>query len=328
MNATLVTGGAGYIGSVTVEALVARGESVVVLDNLITGHREAVDSAIPFYEGDTGDRRLVREIVADHGIAACVHFAALSSVAESVADPERYLSNNAVQGMALFEELVFGGVRHVVLSSTAAVYGEPESNPIAEDAPRKPVNPYGMTKVVLEQALEALDRSGQLTFAALRYFNAAGATSTRGEDHRRESHLIPIVLAAAAGRRDGMTIYGDDYPTPDGTAVRDYIHVGDLADAHVKALDHLRAGGESLHINLGTGTGFSVREVVDTVESVVGASANAVLGQRRPGDPPVLVADPGKGSEILGWVPERSDLESIIRDAWSWHKDRPLGYGS
>lgn len=327
MNTTLVTGGAGYIGSVTVDALVARGETVVVLDNLVTGHREAVDGEIPFYEGDTGDRVLVRQIVAKHGIDSCIHFAALSSVAESVADPERYLANNAVQGMVLFEELVAGGVRHLVLSSTAAVYGEPENNPISEDAPRKPVNPYGMTKVVLEQALEALDNSGRLTFAALRYFNAAGATATRGEDHRHESHIIPIVLAAAAGRRDGMTIYGADYPTPDGTAVRDYIHVGDLADAHIKALDHLRNGGESLHINLGTGTGFSVRQVVDTVESVVGASANASLGQRRPGDPPVLVADPGKGSEILGWIPQQSDLESIIRDAWSWHKNHPLGYG-
>lgn len=327
MSSTLVTGGAGYIGSVTVEALLERGESVVVLDNLSIGHRGAVPESVPFYEGTTGDRDLVSQIVREHDVDACVHFAAYSSVAESVADPARYLANNAVQGMVLFETLIGHGVRHIVLSSTAAVYGEPESNPIAEDAPRRPVNPYGMSKVVLEQALEALDESGLATFAALRYFNAAGASELRGEDHRHESHIIPIVLAAAAGKRDGMVIYGDDYPTPDGTAVRDYIHVVDLANAHVAALTHLKRGGSSLHINLGTGTGYSVREVVAAVESVTGQSANARLGERRPGDPPVLVADPGKGGEVLGWTPKQSDLTSIVGSAWRWHTAHPLGYG-
>jgi UDP-glucose 4-epimerase len=326
--AILVTGGAGYIGSVMVEMLHERGEDVVVLDNLSRGHRDAVDPQIPFYEGSVGDRELVARIARKHGLEACIHFAALAYVGESVADPLRYYENNVGQGIALMGALIEAGVRRVVFSSTCATYGEPRIVPMPEEHPQWPANPYGWSKFFIERVLESYDRAYGLKFVALRYFNAAGATERHGEHHEPESHLIPNVLAAAAGRLPRVSVFGGDYPTEDGTAVRDYIHIVDLDAAHILALKHLRDGGESEFINLGNGKGYSVLEVIEAARRVTGRPIEIEMGPRRPGDPSHLVAKADKARRLLGWEPVYPDLEAIIGTAWAWHQSHPEGYGT
>jgi UDP-glucose 4-epimerase len=326
--AILVTGGAGYIGSVTVELLRAKKEQVIVLDDLARGHRESLDGDIPFYQGNVGDRALVERIAREHAIESCIHFAALTFVGESVQDPARYLENNVEQGVAFFGALLRAGVKRLVLSSTAAVYGDAEKVPIVESSRQWPANPYGWSKFFLERTLEAFDTAHGMKFAALRYFNAAGATEKHGEDHDPELHLIPNVLKAAAGEKKEISVFGNSYPTPDGTPIRDYIHVEDLADAHVRALEHLRRGGVSDHLNLGTGRGYSVIEVIETARKVTGKPIPMRIEAPRAGDPARLVADPTRAKTVLAWTASRSDLGSIVRSAWEWRERHPRGYGS
>lgn len=324
--AILVTGGAGYIGSVTVELLRERGEQVVVLDNLFRGHRAAVDPKVPFYLGQVGDRELTRRICSEHNIEACIHFAALAYVGESVREPRLYFENNVEQGIALLDVLISAGVRRMVFSSTCATYGEPNYLPIDELHPQSPANPYGWTKLMMEKTLAAYDEAYGLKYVALRYFNAAGAIPQRGEDHSPETHLIPNVLSAAMGKLTQVSIYGNDYPTPDGTAIRDYIHVADLAMAHILALEHLRKDNPSERINLGTGKGASVIEVIETARRVTGKPISIQFDKRREGDPSRLVANAEKARATLGWQPRFDNLEKIIRSAWAWHQTHPDGY--
>lgn len=324
--AVLVTGGAGYIGSVTVELLRAQGEEVVVLDNLARGHRAAVDRSVPFYEGNVGDHVLVERIAREHRIDACVHFAALAYVGESVVEPRLYFENNTEQSIRLLGALLACGVRRVVFSSTCATYGEPLRVPIDEEHPQQPTNPYGWSKFVTERTLEAYDRAYGLRFVALRYFNAAGAIPTRGEHHDPEPHIIPNVLAAAEGKLPFVTVFGGDYPTPDGTCIRDYIHVADLGTAHIRALNYLRAGGQSEHINLGNGQGYSVLEVIETARQVTNRFIEARVEAPRAGDPSRLVACADKARVVLGWQPAYPDLGDIIRTAWEWRLAHPDGY--
>jgi UDP-glucose 4-epimerase len=324
----LVTGGAGYIGSAFVEQLVAAGEQVVVLDDLSRGHHAAVHPGALFYRGRTGDRDLVRRIAAEHPLDACAHFAAFAYVGESVTEPARYFDNNFAQAQVLFESLLAAGVKHVVFSSTCATYGVPERVPIPETHRQWPINPYGWSKLFVERLLESFDRAYGLRFVSLRYFNAAGATARCGEAHDPETHLIPLVLAAAAGRRAKVGVFGDDYDTEDGTAVRDYIHIEDLGEAHLLALAHLRRGGESQFLNLGNGTGYSVLQVIDTARRVTGRDVPFERVGRREGDPPRLVGDATKAREVLGWTPRRPSLEGIVRSAWNWMQAHPDGYGS
>ena len=324
--AILVTGGSGYIGSVTVERLLARGEQVVVLDDLAHGHRAALPEDIPFYPGKIGDRELMARIAREHTLEACIHFAALIEVGESVAEPVKYFENNVGQGIALMGELVLAGVRRVVFSSTAATYGDPEQIPISEQSRKWPKNPYGWSKLFMERVLDAYDTAYGMRFMALRYFNAAGATVQCGEDHRPESHLIPNVLAAALGQQQAIRVFGNNYPTPDGTPIRDYIHVVDLADAHIRALEHLRSGGQSDFLNLGTGSGFSVLEVIECVRKVTGRDIPVRIEAQRAGDAARLVADPSRAKALLGWEPATSDLHSIVRTAWDWRLRHPAGY--
>ena len=322
----LVTGGAGYIGSVTVELLRARGERVVVLDNLSRGHRTATAADIPFYVGNIGDRKLVARIASEHQIEACVHFAALAYVGESVAEPARYFENNVEQGVALMGALVEAGVQRVVFSSTCATYGEPKEIPISETHPQHPANPYGWSKLIMERLLESYDRAYEMRYVALRYFNAAGATDQFGEHHKPETHLIPNVLRAARGEIESVSVFGNDYPTKDGTAVRDYIHVADLGDAHIKSLDCLRAGGSSECINLGNGRGYSVLEVIETARQVTGRPIEIRMEPPRAGDPSHLVANAEKALSVLGWRPAYGDLASIIQTDWEWRLRHPGGY--
>jgi len=323
----LVTGGAGYIGSVTVERLRAKGEQVVVLDDLVRGHREALDRDVPFYQGRIGDRGLIARIAKEHEIEACVHFAALAYVGESVAEPAKYFENNVEEGVALMGSLLKANIRRVVFSSTCATYGEPEQMPISESCPQWPKNPYGWSKFTMERLLESYDHAYGLKFVALRYFNASGATELRGEFHDPESHLVPNVLAAAAGAESEVAVFGKDYPTPDGTCIRDYVHVADLADAHILALEHLRKGGKSDFINLGTGHGYSVLEVIEVSRQVTGNKINIRHAAPRPGDPARLVADAQKARAVLGWKPTY-DLAGILRSQWEWRKKNPKGYKS
>lgn len=322
----LVTGGAGYIGSVTVGVLRAKGQDVVVLDDLFRGHRAALEPGVPFYEGRVGDRALVARIAKEHKIDACIHFAALAYVGESVTEPAKYFENNVEQGVAFLDALREAGVLRVVLSSTCATYGEPEKVPISEETPQWPANPYGWSKLLMERALDAYDHAYGLKFAALRYFNAAGATKTLGEYHQPESHLVPNVLAAAAGEKSEVSVFGNTYPTPDGTAVRDYVHVTDLAEAHVLALEHLRRKRESMFMNLGTGHGYSVLEVIETARKVTGRPIPIRIAPPRPGDPAKLVADATKARTVLGWRPAMSDLPTILRTQWEWRQSHPRGY--
>ncbi|MDP7396180.1 MAG: UDP-glucose 4-epimerase GalE [Lentisphaeria bacterium] len=324
--AILVTGGAGYIGSATVLLLRQAGEQVVVLDNLSKGHRAAVSASVPFYEGDVGDTTLVTRICREHGIEACIHFAAFTDVGESVEKPHEYYSNNVAHSFTLLAALQAAAVRHVVFSSTCATYGEPLHLPIDETHPQSPCNPYGWSKLMLERVLTDYDRAFGLRFVALRYFNAAGALPECGEDHRPETHLIPIVLQTALGQRPQVTVFGNDYDTPDGTPVRDYIHIADLGQAHLKALQYLRTGGGSEMINLGNGNGYSVLEVIETARRVSRREIPAVIAARRAGDAVRLIADAGKAAALLGWQPQFPELQTIIETAWAWHSARPDGY--
>jgi UDP-glucose 4-epimerase len=324
--ATLVTGGAGYIGSVTAERLKAKGEPIVVLDNLFRGHRGSVDPDVPFYHGPVGDRALVACILNEHKIEDCVHFAALAYVGESVSQPQRYFENNVEQGIAFLNTLMDAGVHRIVFSSTCATYGEVKKVPIVETAPQWPANPYGWSKFMMERILASYDRTYGLRFTALRYFNAAGATEARGEHHEPESHLVPNVVAAALGEKAEVSVFGSDYPTPDGTAIRDYVHVIDLAEAHISALEYLRRGGNSDFINLGTGHGYSVLEVIESARNVTGQPIPVRIEGRRAGDPPELVADAAKARQVLGWTAAQSDLPAILKSQWEWRKKHPKGY--
>lgn len=324
--AILVTGGAGYIGSATVELLRAKGERVVVVDNLAYGHRAALDAEIPFYAGNIGDRDLIKKIAAKHDITACVHFAAYAYVGESVTDPAKYFENNTFQTNNLLNALIEANVKNVVFSSTCATYGDPVRIPIDETHPQKPVNPYGWSKFMTERILESYDRAYDLKSVALRYFNAAGATERCGEHHDPETHLIPNVLNAADGKLPFVSVFGDDYETPDGTCVRDYIHIADLADAHVRALDYLKNENESTHINLGNGRGFSVLEVIEAARKVTGETIEVKIEPRRAGDPSHLIADAGKAARVLGWKPRFDRLDAIIESAWHWKQKFPNGY--
>lgn len=327
--AILVTGGAGYLGSVMVELLRERGETVVVLDNLSRGHRAAVAPGAPFCLGRVGDRMLVKQICAEYKIESCIHFAALAYVGESVGDPRLYFENNVEQGIALLDALLTSGVRRFVFSSSCATYGEPEYTPIDETHPQHPTNPYGWSKIMIEKILDSYDRAYGLKYVSLRYFNASGATAQRGEDHTPETHLIANVLSAAIGKLSRVSVFGSDYPTPDGTAIRDYIHVADLSSAHVLALEHLRrggGGGKSESINLGSGRGHSIIEVIEAARRVTGRQIEVSLEPRRAGDPSRLVADAAKARGVLGWQPQYTKLEAIIRTAWEWRLAHPNGY--
>jgi UDP-glucose 4-epimerase len=331
----LVTGGAGYVGSVSVEALAGAGHEVVVLDDLSTGHRAAVADGGRLVSGSYGDKAAVTAILRDEKIDAILHCAARSLVAESLRDPGRYYRDNVAGGIALLEAARAAGTNRIVFSSTAAVYGAPESAHVTEDAPLRPINPYGETKRTFEGALGWYAVAYGLRAVSLRYFNVAGATQRNGEMHDPETHLIPNVLAATEGG-DPVTIFGDDYPTPDGTCIRDYIHVADLAEAHVLALDATgprdprtdpATGSAMLVCNLGNGGGFSVRQVLDATEALVGRTVPHRIGPRRPGDPPILVASAVRAAEVLGWRPQRPSLEEMIGSAWAWRRANPTGYG-
>lgn len=325
----LVTGGAGYIGSHVVKELLKLNHEVVTLDNLSKGHRAAVAGGV-FIQGDCGDEALVEELVKDYGIETVVHLAADSLVGESMARPDKYCRNNLGNGINFITALAEAGVKQFILSSTAAVYGEPEYTPIDEDHPARPVNVYGGTKLMLEQILEWHHRAFGLRYVSLRYFNAAGADPDGdiGEDHHPETHLVPLVMQAALGKREKVSIFGTDYPTPDGTCLRDYIHVTDLAVARALALEALRDGAPPAVYNLGNERGHSVREVVDTVRRVTGRNFPVEEGPRREGDPAVLVAGSQRIKRDLGWRPRYGDLEEIVRTAWEWQRNHPDGYGA
>ncbi len=326
--AILVTGGAGYIGSVAVEDLQAHGTEVVVLDNLSRGHRTAVAPAVRFYEGDIGDKDLIKKICRENQIEAVMHFSAFAYVGESVEKPQMYYENNTEHTARLLDALIEAGVKKFVFSSTCATYGEPQYMPLDEKHPQKPESPYGWSKLFVEQILKDYDRAYGLKFVALRYFNACGATALRGEHHEPETHLIPLILQAALGLRPHISVFGDDYPTPDGTAVRDYIHVLDLSQAHILAVKHLQTGGESEFINLGNGQGFSVLEVIDAARKVTGKEIKTEIAPRRPGDPSRLIADASKAKQLLGWDPQFAEIETIIESAWKWHLANPHGYNA
>ncbi len=317
----LVTGGAGYIGAHACKALARAGYQPVAYDNLSRGHREFVRWG-PLVEGDIADRALAAEALARHRPVAVMHFAAYIAAGESVSDPALYFRNNVIGSLTLFEALLHAGGPPLVFSSSAAVYGFPDTMPIVETAMQHPVNPYGETKRMVERALHWLDQAHGLRHVALRYFNAAGADPEReiGEAHEPESHLIPLVLDAIAGRRSGVDIYGTDYSTPDGTAIRDYIHVQDLAEAHVRALDYLLAGGASAALNLGTGVGHSVREVINVAARVTGRNVPYREAPRRAGDPPILVADSSRAQSVLRWRPALPALETMVASAWHWQE--------
>ena len=321
----LVTGGAGYIGSVTVEALIEGGHRVVVLDNLSTGHRAAVHPEATFVLGDIRDRELVRRLVDEHQLEATLHFAAVSLVGESMQQPGKYFGNNTAGTLDLLDALVEGGANRFVLSSTAALFGTPDRVPIDEDAAIRPESVYGESKYLLERALHWLSATAGLGYATLRYFNAAGASDCYGEDHRPETHLIPLVLEVAQGKREAIQVFGDDYDTPDGSCIRDYIHVRDLARAHVLALEALRPGEERRY-NLGNGKGFSVYEVIDVCRRVTGREIPVQVAPRRAGDPGILVANSGRIGQELGWTPEFRELEEVVFSAWKWRERNPHGY--
>ena len=321
--ATLVTGGAGYIGSVVVDDLIDTGSEVVVLDDLSRGHRHAVNERATFYEGGMGDRELVRRICDEKGVEAAMHFSAYTYVGESVEKPSIYYQNNTVATLNLLDELIANNVKKFVFSSTAATYGEPQQIPIPEDHPQNPENPYGWSKLFVERILKDFDHAYGLKFVALRYFNACGATALRTENHDPETHLIPLVLDTAAGRRSHIAVFGSDYPTPDGTAIRDYIHVSDQSRAHLLAAGHLTNGGESECINLGNGQGFSVLEVIEAARQVTCREIPVVMEGRRAGDPSRLVGDSAKARKVLGWDPQMTSLEQIISSAWRWYEKDP-----
>lgn len=321
MSSILVTGGAGYIGSHTCKALHNAGFTPVTLDNLVYGHREAVKWG-PFIEGDLHDSALLETVIREHAVSAVIHFAAYAYVGESMQYPEKYFSNNVVNTLHLLNAMKSCGTAYLVFSSTCATYGIPERLPIDEQHPQNPVNPYGESKLFVERALRWYEVAHGIKSVPLRYFNAAGADAEGeiGEDHSPETHLIPLVIEAAMGVRSHVQVFGTDYPTADGTAIRDYIHVTDLGDAHVKALEYLLAGGDSVALNLGTGNGYSVKQVISAVESVSGRPVPVQLAPRRPGDPAELVANAVNANQRLGWRPKHSSLENIAATAWNWHQ--------
>jgi len=318
----LVTGGAGYIGSHVVRLLITKGFEVIVLDNLSRGHKESLPQNVVFEEVDLLDQDKLSSVIQKHKIDSVIHFAAFAYVGESVEDPEMYYRNNVSGSFNLINALKEKGVKHFVFSSTCSLYGNPLTIPISEAETTKPINPYAKTKLMIEQILADYDSAYGMKHVALRYFNAAGASVSGeiGESHFPEPHLIPLVLFTALGKRESISVYGDDYPTADGTCVRDYIHVEDLADAHVKALEYLNKGNSSQIINLGTGDGNSVKEVISVAEEVTGKKIKSVIAPRREGDPAVLVADNKKAKEILGWVP-KFKIKDILQTAWLWHQN-------
>ena len=324
----LVTGGAGYVGSHCVKLLLEEGHDVVVYDNLAQGHREALPPEAPLVRGDLLDRDRLRRTFDDHAFDGAMHFAALLNVNESISEPQRYYENNVVGTLNLLGEMVRKGVSRLVFSSSCAVYGTPPSTPITEDMPKQPISPYGRTKWVVEMNLQDCADAEGMGSVALRYFNASGAAldGSLGEDRDPEYHLIPLVLQIPLKQREKLYIFGTDYPTPDGTAVRDYIHVEDLARAHLLALEHVEAG-RALAFNVGTGVGSSVREVIEAARRVTGHPIPAEPADRREGDPPELYADPGLIRKTLNWEPQHTDLEQIIASAWQWHNQHPEGYG-
>lgn len=326
--AILVLGGAGYIGSHMVDRLLAANREVVVVDNLLTGHRASVPAEVPFYEVDIRDKAALDDVFTKENIDQVVHFAASSIVPESMADPLKYFDNNTFGMIALLEVMLKHDVKQIVFSSTAATYGTPEESPIKETTPQNPINPYGESKLQMEHIMKWADQAYSLKWVALRYFNVAGAKpdGSIGEDHPVETHLVPIILETALGLRDKIMMFGDDYNTPDGFNVRDYVHVQDLADAHILALDYLAQGHESNQFNLGSATGFSVKEMVEAARVATGQAIPAEVAPRRAGDPDSLVASSTKAREVLGWAPQFDDVKEIIKTAWTWHQLHPKGY--
>ncbi|WII39076.1 UDP-glucose 4-epimerase GalE [Paenibacillus thiaminolyticus] len=327
--AVLVTGGAGYIGSHTVAELLDRGEEVVVVDSLETGHADAVLGGT-LHVGDIRDKAFLEGVFQQHKFDAVIHFAAYSLVGESMSNPAKYYDNNVHGTQVLLEVMQQFGVKRIVFSSTAATYGEPERTPIEETFATNPTNVYGETKLTMERMMRWFDQVHGIRYVSLRYFNAAGAHESGriGEDHQPETHLVPIVLETALGKRSEISVFGSDYPTHDGTCIRDYIHVSDLADAHLLAVDYLRKNGASEIFNLGSGNGFSVLEVIRTAERVTGLTIPTALRDRRAGDPAVLIASAGKAKAVLGWQPKRDNMEKIIESAWRWHQAHPDGYAT
>jgi UDP-glucose 4-epimerase len=325
----LVVGGAGYIGSHCVRLLSAAGHRPVVLDNLVYGHRGALAGGVTLHVADLGDEKAVGEILRREKIDLVMHFAAFCYVGESVTDPLKYYLNNLAAPIHLLGTMLAAGVRRFVFSSTCATFGVPSKLPIAENAPQAPINPYGQTKLDVENALRALARAGKLSFAAFRYFNAAGAAEdgSIGEDHNPETHLIPLAIDAAVGKRPSLQLFGTDYPTPDGTCLRDYVHVDDLSRAHIAVFDRLAEPGASYFYNLGTGVPSSNREVIRAVEKATGRRITVVEGPRRPGDPPALYADASLAKRELGWEVKFPDIDSIVATAWTWHRSHPAGFG-
>lgn len=326
----VVLGGAGYIGSHMVDRLIEKGdEQVVVVDNLVTGHRDAVHSDAVFYEGDIGDKDFMRQVFSKHpDIDAVIHFAAFSLVAESMSDPLKYFNNNTAKMISLLEVMHECEIKNIVFSSTAATYGIPEKMPIQEDDNQKPINPYGESKLMMETIMKWADSAYGLKSVALRYFNVAGSKpdGSIGEDHGPETHLLPIILQVAQGKREKIMLFGDDYKTPDGTNIRDYVHPFDLATAHILAVNYLREGNPSTAFNLGSSTGFSNLEILEAAREVTNHPIPSEIGERRLGDPDTLIADSKKAREILGWKPQFDDIKKIIETAWAWHSSHPNGY--
>ncbi|MCR4817795.1 MAG: UDP-glucose 4-epimerase GalE [Fretibacterium sp.] len=327
--AVLICGGAGYIGSHNVKAFLARGEEVIVLDNLWTGHRAAVPEGVKFFEGDVRDGSLLDRIMGEHSIEAVIHFCACSLVGESMEKPLLYFNNNVGGMQSLLEAMQRGGVDKIVFSSSAAVYGEPKRVPILEDDETNPTNPYGESKRMMERMMHWVSRKHGIRYVSLRYFNVAGAfrDGSIGEDHRCETHLVPLILQVPLGKRDHVTVYGNDYPTKDGTCIRDYVYIEDLAEAHLLALKYLRDGGESQIFNLGSGDGYSVMEMVNAAREATERDIPIEMGTRRAGDPARLVADSTRARTVLGWSPKVTSMKDIIASAWRWHSAHPNGYG-
>jgi len=325
----LVLGGAGYIGSHAVYQLIDKGIDVVVVDNLQTGHERAIHPKAKFYKGDIRDRTFLKNVFQQEDIKGVIHFAANSLVGESMQQPLKYYDNNVYGTQILLETMVEAGVQNIVFSSTAATYGEPRQVPIQEEMPTIPTNTYGETKLAMEKMMSWCEKAFGIKYVSLRYFNVAGARSTGeiGEDHNPETHLIPVVLETALGKREYITVFGDDYDTEDGTCIRDYVHVEDLIDAHILAMKYLENGGKSNVFNLGSNQGFSVKEIIDMARKVTEKEIPAKIGPRRPGDPSILIASSEKAKSILGWNPSRTNIEQIIKDAWNWHSKHPEGYG-
>lgn len=324
----IVLGGAGYIGSHAVAELVNRGYNVVVVDNLKTGHKEAIHEKAKFYQGDIRDKDFLSSVFDRETVDGVMHFAASSLVGESMEEPLQYLNNNVYGTQILLEVMEQFGVKNIVFSSSAATYGEPEQVPIIESMSTNPESTYGDTKLIMEKMMKWCDKAYGVKYVALRYFNVAGAKSdgTIGEDHQPESHLVPIILQVALGQREKLAIYGDDYNTPDGTCIRDYVHVEDLIDAHIRSLEYLENGGESNIFNLGSSKGFSVQEILGAARSVTEKTIPAEVVARRAGDPGILIASSDKAKEILGWEQKYTDIKDIIATAWKWHESHPNGY--